>query len=68
MTITAEQVVNWLQQASEADLRAIGRPSTVERLLFAARDGMAAGDARVRELALEVQDVLRRYASERAPH
>jgi len=67
-TITPEQVAAWLRQASKAELKAVGAPSTVEHLLFAALDGMRTGNARVRELAPEIEDVLRRYASERAPH
>lgn len=68
MALTPEQVADWLAQASNADLAAVGRPSTLEKLLFAAQEGMRSGNERMRELGSEVEDVLRRCAAERAPH
>jgi hypothetical protein len=68
--LTPEDIADWLEQAPVEQVRTIGRPATVERLLYAARETLRADEAnaRVRELGDEVDDVLRRYTSERAPH
>jgi hypothetical protein len=68
--LTPEDIADWLEQAPVEQVRTIGRPATVERLLYAARETLRADEAnaRVRELGEEVDDVLRRYTSERAPH
>lgn len=65
---TPAEVAEWLKSATPDKLVELaGRGIDARKLLFVAREAMDAhSDAEINDLALEVDDILRRFRSEEA--